>query len=198
MAPAMPFFAEYIFGIVKENNEKESVHLMSWPKVDNRKIDKNLEEKMTEVREIVSLALMGRLTLKINVKQPLKDVKTSIQRLDKKDKEFFDLIKDEINVKEIIIIEEKNNDGSIKTELNQQITEDLKEEGIMREIVRAVQAERKNQNLVPQDKISVELSLSKPEKEIVEKNKEFFMKEFRATEIILKEEGKQKINIKKT
>jgi len=198
MAPAMPFFAEYIFGIVKENNEKESVHLMSWPKVDNRKIDKNLEEKMTEVREIVSLALMGRLTLKINVKQPLKDVKTSIQRLDKKDKEFFDLIKDEINVKEIIIIEEKNNDGSIKTELNQQITEDLKEEGIMREIVRAVQAERKNQNLVPQDKISVELSLSKPEKEIVEKNEEFFMKEFRATEIILKEEGKQKINIKKT
>jgi isoleucyl-tRNA synthetase len=199
IAPAMPFFAEYIFQVVKENNEKESVHLMSWPKADNKKIDKNLEEKMTEVREIVSLGLMSRITLKINVKQPLKDLKTNIKKLNKKDKEFFDLIKDEINVKEVIIIEEKNNDGSIKTELNSEITEELREEGIMREIVRAVQAERKNQNLVPKDKISIELFFPEIEKEIVKKNKDFFLKEFRAVEILFVENNNEdkKIKIKK-
>jgi isoleucyl-tRNA synthetase len=190
MAPAMPFFAEYIFQAVSENGE--SVHLMPWPKVEKKFIDKDLEEEMQKAREVVNLALAERIAKNIKVKQPLSLLKVKNIKLEGS---LLDLIKDEINVKGIIF--DKNISGEVELDTN--ITEELKEEGIIREIVRMVQAERKNQNLVPQDKIEVELFLPEIERKIVEKNKEFFMKEFRATEIFVKEESesKEKIKIKK-
>lgn len=193
IAPAMPFFAEYIFKAVNKN--EESVHLMPWPKAETKKINKELILEMQETRDIVTLALAMRVEKQIKVKQPLALLKIKNEKSKiKNNEELLDLIKDEINVKEIIF------DSNIEkeVELDTNITEELREEGMMREIVRAVQAERKNQNLVPQDKISVELFLPETERKIVEKNREFFMKEFRATEILLKDEdGEEKIKIKK-
>ena len=63
-----------------------------------------------------------------------------------------------------------------------------------------MQAERKEQKLVPQDKISVWLSISGSEKLSVEKNKEVLLKEFRAKEIFIEavpgmENGKYSIKI---
>jgi len=48
---------------------------------------------------------------------------------------------------------------------------------------------------VPQDKISVELFVPEKEKLIIEKNKEFLLKEFRATEIFVKSEADKKVKI---
>jgi len=194
MAPAMPFFAEYLFQKTREDNESESVHLESWPK--RIASEPKIIMQMSEVREVVNLALAERIAVGIKVKQPLASLKIKNQNSKLNvEKELLDLIKDEVNVKEIIF------DSTIEkeAELDTNITEELKEEGIMREIVRAVQAERKNQNLVPQDKISVELFLSESERKIVEKNKDFFLKEFRAAEILLKEADNnvEKIKIKK-
>jgi isoleucyl-tRNA synthetase len=198
MAPAMPFFAEYIFKAVREENEEESVHLMTWPKFVVGKLD--IVTKMSEVKNIVNLILGERMGSGIKVKQPLLSAKIKggifkIEKNTEENKKLLDLIKDEVNIKEIIF----DNKMSDLIFLNTNITEELREEGIMREIVRAVQAERKNQNLVPQDKIFVELFLANLEKEIVEKNKEFFLKEFRAEEILLGEtdDNIKKINIKK-
>lgn len=185
MAPAMPFFAEEIYQAVKEDSAPESVHLCDWPKVDKKKIDKDLEEKMSEARLIVTLALAERTARGIKVKQPL----TSLKVKNTKSKisgenNFFDLIKDEVNVKEVIFDDKIVNEVELDTE----ITEELRQEGLLREIIRSVQAQRKEQNLVPQDKISVELFVAKEEKPTIEKNKEFLLKEFRATEISVEEQ----------
>jgi isoleucyl-tRNA synthetase len=193
IAPAMPFFAEYIFGATKDNTDQESVHLCNWPKA--REIDQDLLSKMQETRDIVAKALSERVAKGIKVKQPLallkiQSLKYKIQNND----ELLDLIKDEVNVKEIIFNENINDE----VELDTNLTEELKEEGILREIIRAVQGERKNQNLVPDDKISVTIFVPKYEKNIIEKNKDLLIKEFRATEIITKIEAEIKIEIKKT
>ncbi len=184
MAPAMPFFAEYVFGAVREDNEEESVHLLSWPKYNKKLIDRDLEEKMEEVRTIVNLALAERMARGIKVKQPLASLK--IQNLKSKIQnhgELLELIKDEVNVKNIIFDDKIEKE----VELDTTLTEELKEEGIIREIIRQVQAERKEQNMIPQDRISAELFLSKKEKIIAEKNKELLLKEFRADAIKIEE-----------
>ena len=209
MAPVMPFFTEEIYQGLRQDSMPESVHLCLWPQVDKKKIDKGLEEKMDKVRKIVSLALAERMAKTIKVRQPLAllkihpvirqgapsndGAKLRIQDSD----ELLQLIKDEVNVKEIIFDEKITGE----VELDTNLTEELKEEGTIREIIRAVQAQRKEQNLVPQDKVSlVEIVAPKKEKLIIEKNTEFLLKEFRAVEISVKEqidiEEKIKIIIK--
>ena len=71
LSPVMPFFAEEMYQGLKTENMPESVHLCDWPKADKKSIDKNLEEKMDEVRSVVNLALAERITKGIKVKQPL-------------------------------------------------------------------------------------------------------------------------------
>jgi hypothetical protein len=68
---------------------------------------------------------------------------------------------------------------------------------VIREIIRAVQGERKNQKLVPEDKIFVKLSVPEYEKSIIEKNKDLLLKEFRAVEISVELSVDLKIKIKK-
>ncbi|MCX6718167.1 MAG: isoleucine--tRNA ligase [Candidatus Staskawiczbacteria bacterium] len=196
MSPAMPFFAEEIYQQVKTNDTPESVHLCIWPDVDKKKINNDLEEKMNEVRTVVNLALAERIAKGVKVKQPLallkiKNIKAKI----KNENDLLGLVKDEVNVKEIIFDDKIA--GEVELDIN--LTEELKEEGTLREIIRAVQNQRKEQKLVPQDKISVEMFVSEKEKLIIEKNKEFLLKEFRAVEIFVKDENveadKTKINI---
>jgi isoleucyl-tRNA synthetase len=195
MAPTMPFFAEKIYQQVKGATETESVHLCEWPKANKKKINKNAEERMNQVRSIVNLALAERIVKGIKVKQPLASLKIKNIKLKiKNGKEFLDLIKDEVNIKEIVF--DENIFGEVELDTN--ITKELEEEGIIREIVRAVQAERKEQNLVPQDKIFVELFLPEKEKLIAEKNIELLLTEFRANKIFVKDEVEveEKIKIK--
>jgi len=193
LAPITPFFAEDLYQSLKVNGMPESVHLCDWPKADKKMIDKELEEKMDEARSIVNLALAERMVKVVKVKQPLASLKIKNQNLKiKNDDELLELIKDEVNVREVIF------DGTIggEVELDVNLTEELKEEGFIREIIREVQAQRKEQNLVPQDRISVEISALQKEKLIIEKNKQLLMKEFRADEIIIKEQEEEKHIIK--
>jgi len=185
MAPVMPFFAEEMYQGLKTEGMPESVHLCDWPRSDKKKINKDLEEKMDEVRAIVNLALAERTALGIKVKQPLSSLKIKNKelRINNSDN-LLDLIKDEVNVKEIIFAPSAGSGQAEKeVELDTNITEELKEEGTLREIIRSVQAQRKEQNLVPQDKVVIELFAPKKEKLIIEKNKELLLKECRATEI---------------
>lgn len=194
MSPAMPFFAEKIYQDTKTEDMPESVHLCNWPKIDKNKINKKLEEKMEEVRKIVNLALAERVAAGIKVKQPLsvlkiKNVKSKI----KNDVGLLDLIKDEVNIKEIIFDDEI--DREVELDLN--INEELKEEGALRDIIRQVQGKRKEENLKPENKISVKISADSNLAKIINRNKEFLMKEFRATEIFVEESETHSIKIEK-
>ncbi len=187
IAPSMPFFAEYIFQKTREVSDVESVHLSSWPK-SPKKIDSETLVEMAEARELVNLALAKRIEAGIKVKQPLALLKVkNIKSALKNNKELLEVIKAEINVKEIIFSAHAEATAGWEVELDTHITLELEEEWLVREIIRAVQAERKEQKLVPQDKVSVKLLVPAKEKTIIEKNKELLLREFRATEIFVEE-----------
>jgi len=198
LAPIMPFFAEEMYFSLKNDDMPLSIHLCDWPDVKKEGFtDLELEEKMEEVRNIVNLTLAERSAKAIKVRQPLallkiKNPKSKIQN----DEELLSLIKDEVNVKKVVF------DPKIEAEveLDLEITEELKEEGMARDIVRLVQEARKEQKLIPQDKISVQISAPQKEKSVIEKNREFLLKEFRATEIFVdeqKESNTVSVKIKK-
>lgn len=110
-APVAPFFMDRLFkdltgGTVK--NEPESVHLSNFPQADASYIDQALEHKMHQAQTISSLVLSLRQREKIKVRQPLQ--KIMIPVLDDAAREEItavsDLIKSEVNVKEIELIDE--------------------------------------------------------------------------------------------
>jgi len=117
----------------------ESIHLNDWPKVDKKKIDKELEEKMEQIREIVTKGLNLRAESGIKVRQPLKKLIVKNQKLKTIEQELLNLIQEEINVKGIVF------DSKIKEDimLDTKITEELREEGVAREIMRHIQYMRK-------------------------------------------------------
>ncbi|MEX0997006.1 MAG: isoleucine--tRNA ligase [Flavobacteriaceae bacterium] len=110
-APVAPFFMERLYkdltSAVAKKGE-ESVHLADFPIFDKTFVDKPLESKMQKAQTISSLVLSLRQKEKIKVRQPLQ--KIMIPVLNNSDKEEIlavaDLIKHEVNVKEIDLIDE--------------------------------------------------------------------------------------------
>jgi isoleucyl-tRNA synthetase len=140
LAPSMPFLAEDLYLKITGGMQKESVHLDVWPEYlldEMTKDELETIEKMNETRKVVSLGLEARSKAGIKVRQPLNCLKVKTQKLTK---DYLDLIKDEINVKEVVADEKISGE----VELDTNITPELKEEGTVREIIRALQEIRKN------------------------------------------------------
>lgn len=98
IAPITPFISEEIF---RKLTDKKSVHLELLDDVNKELIDKNLEEKMDIVRNLVTIGRASREKVKIKVRQPLKEVVVDAT-LKEKIFDLIDLIKEELNVKEVI------------------------------------------------------------------------------------------------
>ncbi len=145
MAPAMPFYAEYLFQRVKEESDAESVHLMKWPKGGD--IDAVVLGEMSIVREFVTLALEARTRANIKVRQPLAILRTNIEL----EPVYAVIVAEEINVKKIVY------DASLteRVALDTTITSELKAEGNARELMRAIQDARKEMGLTPEDKVTL-------------------------------------------
>jgi isoleucyl-tRNA synthetase len=170
MAPITPFISEEVHLMFKEKNSvKESVHLEDWPKKDGKAIIKKLNKDMEITREVVSRILEEREKAKITVRQPLTNAE--VISPSKLNKEFIELILEEVNVKKIEIIEIK--DTKISVKLDTQITKELEIEGYYREVSRKIQALRKKAGLVPSDEISLiiesDYDISKFESELKDK-----------------------------
>lgn len=102
IAPFAPYISEELYRLL---TEEKSVHLADYPKGDKKLIDEKIEEKMDLVRDIVKLGRASRELEKIKVRQPIKEV-----LLDGKYKNTIEdlvpLIKEELNVKEVIFTEQ--------------------------------------------------------------------------------------------
>ncbi len=168
--------------IVKE----ESVHLCSWPKADDKKIDKKLEESFSFILEIIEKGLAERDNLKIGLKWPLAKATITCNRAIPK--ELQEIIERQLNVKKIEIKKSKNKE--LEVELDTKMTPELEAEGFAREIARKVQALRKKGGFVKQDKIELlivtGLNLKNHEKFIQERTNS------KKIEIAEKESGKYK------
>ena len=179
MAPMMPFFTEEVYQKLRTAQMPLSIHLFNWPKAEKKLIDKKLEEKMNELRELVSEVLAKRTELGIKVRQPL----ASLKILNPKSKipnELLNLIKDELNVKEIEI---KKGEGELKVELDTKITPELREEGQVREIIRHIQYLRKKAGLIPKDRVVIYYSSGPELGEILTKNKKIILEETKSKDI---------------
>jgi isoleucyl-tRNA synthetase len=145
MAPYTPFIAEEIY---KNLTEKESVHLCDFPVSEERFVDEKLNEKMKKTRDVITEVLQIRAKNGIKVRQPLSVLSIKYQV---SSDELVEIIKDELNVKEIEF--DKNQKEVIV--LNMDITKDLKQEGQAREIIRFIQAMRREADYKIDDRIEV-------------------------------------------
>ena len=108
-APIAPFFMDRLFqdlNAVTGRDKAESVHLSDFPVADETKIDTDLVEKTHLAQTITSMVFSLRKKENIKVRQPLQKVMLPV--LDKKTEEQIlavaDLIKQEVNVKELQLI----------------------------------------------------------------------------------------------
>ena len=102
MAPNAPFYADRLY----RDLVGETVHLSEWPKVNEALIDTNLERQMYLAQQATSMILSLRKRAEKNVRQPLQ--KAVIPTPDKETTEALlhvaELIKSEVNVKELVIV----------------------------------------------------------------------------------------------
>ncbi|MGB7393851.1 MAG: isoleucine--tRNA ligase, partial [Pricia sp.] len=110
-APVAPFFMDRLYKDLTATTKKdafESVHLSHFPEYDASCVDKDLENKMEMAQTVSSLVLSIRQKEKIKVRQPLQ--KIMIPALSDQQKQEIeavaDLIKSEVNVKEIQMLDD--------------------------------------------------------------------------------------------
>jgi isoleucyl-tRNA synthetase len=161
MAPSMPFYAEYLWQRIKEDNDAESVHLANWPEVIQQSFEYDITLDMSVARQIVTKALELRTKAGIKVRQPLSELKIPLFG-----DMFLDVIKDEINVKKITV--NTNIPFDIDAiELDTTITPELKMEGDARDFIRAVQEMRKTRGLAPSDRIRLTVNAESDGEEVL-------------------------------
>ncbi len=169
MAPIMPFYAEELYQKVKSLVGLESIHLASWPEINKlSEAEGKIIVDMAEVRKIVSFGLESRAKSGIKVRQPLAKLKIKNQnaKWSEVEKErYFELIKDEVNVKEVLADEGL----TTEVELDLEITPELKEEGNIRELTRAIQELRKQEKLNPSDIVNLKIKTDQKGKDLIKK-----------------------------
>jgi isoleucyl-tRNA synthetase len=123
IAPVSPFFSDAVFQNLNEITNRfdaASVHHIDFPVVNQSVIDESLEERMQLAQDVSSLILSLRKKVNIKVRQPLQkvlipalttSVKAQLQKIE-------DLIKAEVNVKEIEYLDADNSFISKKIKPN--------------------------------------------------------------------------------
>lgn len=172
MAPAMPFYAEYLYRAVRDNEEAESVHLSAWPK--GGEVDEELINTMAQVRMLVTSALEARTKSGIKVRQPIASVSGP-----ELSTEYQIVILDELNAKQYLA-------GDTVT-IDTTLTPELLAEGAVRELMRAVQDARKKANLEPSDRVNLTISADTAGEEAINTHRDLLIKTVGAENITFTE-----------
>ncbi|WP_340199568.1 isoleucine--tRNA ligase [Ascidiimonas sp. W6] len=266
-APVAPFYMDRLYKDLTKATQKESfesVHLAKFPVCDEAIIDKSLEHKMQKAQTICSLVLSLRRKEKIRVRQPLKRIMIPVLNEGERQEilAVSDLIKAEVNVKEIELLDDasgilvkkikpnfkvlgpkfgkdmgliskaiqqleasdinkieemgnltldingKNinlgldeveissqdiegwlvaNSGTLTVALDVIMTNDLKEEGIARELVNRIQNLRKDSGFLVTDKINVRLQKDGLIDTAVKNNLAYIKTETLTSELVLED-----------
>ena len=164
LAPFAPHISEYVYS----GFSKESVHMAKWLKPDEKKINLELEKEMELVMKVIELGLSERDKAQIGLKWPLQKATIYGKYLDF-DEEFTEILKTQLNVKEIVVEESPE----MKVEIDTQITPELESEGYARELSRQVQEFRKKLGLNKKENIELYIATSDEFKEIINSKTEF-------------------------
>jgi len=178
-APIVPFVTEKIWQELKEKKiiKEESIHLNDWPVFDNKKINETLEKEFDLCFKLIEIGLSERDKARIGLKWPL--AKAAIFTKEKLSKDLEKIIARQLNVKQIEVKKSEEN----KVELDTNTTPELEAEGYAREIVRGVQAERKNRGLEKKDRIKLVLGVGDKLKKLLLPHTEFIMSKTGSTKL---------------
>jgi isoleucyl-tRNA synthetase len=243
-APVIPFVTDDIWGNLRRPGDAESVHLADWPRAEASRRRPDLEAKMAGARKAVGLGRALRNTHNLKNRQPLKSVYLVTRDPAEKAvlREMEDLIREELNVKEVLFQDNEEalveygakanfkvlgkvlgaqmkaaaarievltpaeiativdghtlhveiagipvelngdsvlvtrkeraslkvlNDGSLTVALDGEVTRELKLEGHVRDVIRAVQSARKEGGLAVSDRIQLRFAGSPVVKEVL-------------------------------
>ncbi|MDB4201837.1 isoleucine--tRNA ligase [Polaribacter sp.] len=263
-APIAPFFMDKLYqdlNSVTGKETSESIHLANFPKSDVRFIDASLERKMENAQIISSLVLSLRAKEKIKVRQPLQKIMIPVDNDQQKEEilAVSDLIKHEVNIKEVQILEDASdilikqikpnfkalgpkfgkemrsiasevqrftkediskieksgnisleingkeitleredveisskdiegwlvaNEGGLTVALDVTITEELRKEGVARELVNRIQNARKDTGLEVTDKIRLTVLNFENLQHAIQENKAYIMSETLTQELV--------------
>ena len=211
LAPFVPFLAEELWDKMVGDG---SVHLKDWPAAGE--INEKILAEMAEVRGYVNEALALRAKNGVKIRQPLKEV--VIPHVASDLKWFVEILQEELNVKGVsYVIFEKDENGEIlshkpaeKVDFNFEITPELRAEGLMREIIRHIQASRKKAGLNVDDRIELNFSSENEDlsgafkkfvqeisKEVLAEKAEFSNDELEFSQTVKIEGEEAKISLKK-
>lgn len=179
MAPFAPYISEYIY----KNFSNESVHLSSWPKAEEKKINVELEKIFEQTMQIIEKGLAERDKVQIGLKWPLSKATIFVKGSERYE-EVEELIKLQLNVKEIKFKSPAEKATELVVELDTKLTPELEAEGYAREMSRIVQAFRKNLGLVKKDFIELYINSDEEFKKILEKQKDFIKERTNAKKIV--------------
>ena len=197
IAPFMPFMAENLWQSLSEHNftnPQQSVHLETWPEYNETLIKEELLAKMSKLRLIVERGLAKRDELKIKLRQILKSLKVEGDLAELiSEKEYAKLLKAELNVKELFLVESKGTDFVLSYDL--EIDEEMRLEGLKRELTRQINMYRKDLGLNMGELAQVflgfrkeDLSISQDLKLVLERFSLDLKRESSSSEIFIKAE----------
>ena len=259
-APFIPFVTEAIYRNLRPDAAPESVHLLDYPVTDQRRRDFDLEAKMATTRRAVSMGRAIRSMHNLKTRQPLRAIHLVTRDAEEKKilREMENIVREELNVKEVIfreneedlveyvakanfrklgrelgkgvqeaarkieelsgreiqsllegttlsmdmegrvldltqedVIIQRNekenlkilNEGSLTVALDPEITADLRQEGLVRDLIRQVQNLRKDEGLDVADRIRLHLSGDGELRAAVESFEEHLMSETLAVSV---------------
>lgn len=147
-APWSPFLSDKLWrGLTEGMDLPESVHLSDWLEVDPSAVDAELLVQMKAARQVVTDGLALRSMSGVKVRQPLARLVYAGEKLSD---ELEQIVAEEVNVKAV--------DQGKELHLDTELTDELRQEGIVRDLVRLVQEARKQAGLQPGDRIRLGLS----------------------------------------
>ncbi len=181
LAPFAPFVSDTLWrGLTEGMNVAESVHLSDWPEVT--KTDSDVLQQMELARQAVTMALSDRAAASIKVRQPLGELKVLAPV--ELSSDFVAVIAEEVNVKEVT----QERSDQLAVVLNKEITQDLADEGAIRDLIRHIQSKRKETGLQVDDRIKLSLGLdSTALQRAIDTHMELIKSETLATELIVGE-----------
>jgi isoleucyl-tRNA synthetase len=149
LAPFMPFLSETMYQNLGAGTHglPDSVHLTDWPVAEPEWRDDELRKEMSTVRRLVANGLAARNAAGIKVRQPLKGVRIADRPLRPA---LEAILLEELNIKSASY----EGDGGALT-LDTEISDDLKLEGLARDLVRKLQELRKQSGFAVEDRIQL-------------------------------------------
>ena len=166
LAPFTPFISESVW---LGTGNKGSVHLSSWPKPDQKLINKKLEEQMGQAKLIVEAINTLRQDKKIKLRWPVDSVRVHSEKggMGPAVRELRDVICAMGNVKKAEI-SEKGEKGAFQ-DFSASLGSVLHEEALARELIRQVQTLRKREGLDVKQKIRLTLQADDKTRKALEK-----------------------------